>query len=191
MRGGRRWARTCVWLLGMGIASPVAAQIGAGALAVNVVDQAGAAVPGATVTVIAVGTRLSRTVVTGRDGAYSVQGLAPGSYQVRVESSGFRPLIREGIQLATGEIVRLDLQLEVGGLTEAITVTADAPLIRSEASGLGQVIDNKKVVDLPLNGRSFVTLAGLVPVVALPPGSSFPRINGGRPRTSEYLFDGI
>ena len=110
---------------------------------------------------------------------------------MRVELSGFRPLTREGVRLATGETVRLDFELEVGGLTEAVTVTADAPLLRSETSGLGQVIDNRKVVDLPLNGRSFITLAGLAPGVALPPGSSLPRINGGRPRTNEYLFDGI
>ena len=87
--------------------------------------------------------------------------------------------------------MRLDVRLEVGGLTDAITVNADAPLLRSGGAGLGQVIDNRKVIDLPLNGRSFITLAGLAPGVALPPGSSLPRINGGRPRTNEYLFDGI
>jgi hypothetical protein len=188
----RCWGRARLWvLIAVAMTSPVRAQIGAGALAGDVVDQAGAAVPGATVTVVAVGTQRSRTVVTGQDGGYSVQGLAPGAYQVRVELSGFRPLTREGIRLATGETVRLDLRLELGGLTEAITVLADAPLLRSETAGLGQVIDNRKVTDLPLNGRSFVTLAGLAPGVALPPGSSLPRINGGRPRTTEYLFDGI
>ena len=194
MLGGRRWARACLWLLAsVWIASPVGAQIGAGALAGDVVDQAGAAVPGATVTVTAVGTSLSRTVVTSQNGGYVVPGLAPGSYRVRVELSGFRPLTREGIRLATGETVRLDLQLELGALTEAITVTADAPLLRSETSGLGHVVDNRRVVDLPLNGRSFITLASLVPGVALPPppAAPLPRINGGRPRTNEYLFDGI
>ena len=182
----------CLWLLLWGdCRRRSAAQVGAGALTGDVSDQAGAAVPGATVTVTSVGTNLSRTSMTGPDGRYAVPGLAPGSYQVRVELSGFRPLTREGIRLATGETVRLDLQLEVGGLAEAITVTADAPLLRSETSGLGQVIDNRKVVDLPLNGRSFITLASLAPGVALPPGSPLPRINGGRPRTNEYLFDGI
>ncbi len=118
MSGSRRWARACVWLLmGMGVASPVGAQIGAGALAGDVVDQAGAAVPGATVTVVAVDTNVSRTVVTRQDGAYSVQGLAPGFYRVRVELSGFRPLTREAVRLATGETVRLDLQLALGGLS--------------------------------------------------------------------------
>ena len=191
MIGCRRLAR--VWLvvlMGMGGALPAAAQLGAGALTGDVSDQAGAHVPGARVTVTAVGTNLSRTLVTDGEGRYAVPGLAPGAYQVRVELTGFRTLTRDGIRLATGETVRLDLQLEVG-VAEAITVTADAPILRSETSGLGQVIDNRRVVDLPLNGRSFISLAGLVADVALPPGSSLPRINGGRPRTNEYLFDGI
>jgi hypothetical protein len=180
-----------LWLLiVVGIASPVWAQIGAGALAGDVMDQAGGALPGATVTVIEVGTNRFRMIVTAQDGSYVFQGLAPAPYQVRVELNGYRPLTRDGIRIATGETVRLDLQLAVG-LTEAITVTGDAPLLRSETSGLGEVIDNRKVSDLPLNGRSFITLAGLAPGVALPPGSSLPRINGGRPRTNEYLFDGI
>jgi Carboxypeptidase regulatory-like domain len=194
MLEGRCWARACLWLVAsVWIACPVAAQIGAGALAGDVVDQAGAAVPGATVTVTAVGTGLSRTVVTSQNGGYVFPGLAPGSYRVRVELSGFRPLTREGIRLATGETVRLDVQLQIGAVTEAVTVTADASLLRSETSGLGHVVDNRRVVDLPLNGRSFITLASLVPGIALPPppAAPLPRINGGRPRTNEYLFDGI
>jgi hypothetical protein len=189
--GSSRLARAClVVLIGMGAARPAAAQLGAGALTGDVSDQAGAHVPGARVTVTAVGTNVSRTLVTDGEGRYAVPGLAPGAYQVRVELVGFRTLTRDGIRLATGETVRLDLQLQVG-VAEAITVTADAPILRSETSGLGQVIDNRRVVDLPLNGRSFISLAGLAADVALPPGSSLPRINGGRPRTNEYLFDGI
>ncbi len=175
----------------LGIATPVSGQVGAGALTGAVTDQAGAAVPGAAVTVTATGTNLSRTSVTGADGRFVVQGLAPGLYRLRLELDGFRSLTRDGIRLATGETVRLDLQLEIGQQADAITVTGDAPLLRTETSGLGHVIDNRKIVDLPLNGRSFITLAGLAPGVALPPGSSLPRINGGRPRTNEYLFDGI
>ena len=190
---GRRGA---VWLgiwIVLSLATParLEAQTGAGALGGMVRDESGAGVPGATVTATAVGTRQTRVAISGEDGAYAFPSLPPGMYQIRVELSGFRPLAREGVSLGTGETIRLDLQLQVGRLTEAVTVTADAPLLRSATSGLGQVIDNRKVVELPLNGRSFVTLAGLAPGVALPPGSSLPRINGGRPRTNEYLFDGI
>ena len=192
---GRRWrGYACLLsLLTVAMAAPLGAQIGAGALGGDVVDQAGAAVPGATVTVVAMGTNLTRTAVTNQDGAYRVPGLPPGVYQVRVERDGFRPLARDGIRLATGETIRVDLQLAVGGLTEAVTVTADAPLLRTETASLGQVIDNRKIVALPLNGRSFIGLATLAPGVAMPPApaAQFPRINGGRPRTNEYLFDGI
>ena len=193
MRGGRAWGRLCLAVVMLRVASPGAAQIGGAGLAGSVVDQAGAAMPGATVTITAVGTNQSRTTVTGREGTYVVTGLTPGIYGLRVELAGFRPLLREGIRLATGETVRLDLQLELGALTEALTVVGDAPLLRSETSGLGHVIDNRKIVDLPLNGRSFITLASLAPGVAVPPppAAPFPRINGGRPRTNEYLFDGI
>ena len=172
-------------------ATPAHAQLGAGGLVGSVTDQNGAVLPGAVVTITSIATRSSRSIVTGDDGGFAIVSLAPGAYRVTVALDGFRPLTRDGLHVATGDTVRLDVRLEVGGLTDAITVNADAPLLRSGGAGLGQVIDNRKVIDLPLNGRSFITLAGLAPGVALPPGSSLPRINGGRPRTNEYLFDGI
>lgn len=192
MIGWRGSMRACLWLLcSLTLPALAGAQVGLGALSGDVTDQAGAAVPGAIVTVTAVGTNGVRTIATGADGHYTVPGLTPGRYRIHVELTGFRPLTREGVLLSTGETVRLDLQLQVGDLAEAVAVTADAPLLRSETSGLGHVVDHRKVIDLPLNGRSFITLASLVPGVALPPGSPLPRINGGRPRTNEYLFDGI
>jgi carboxypeptidase family protein len=184
----------CFWVLLAllaGIQGNAWAQAGAGRLTGVVSDSAGGAIPGVAVTVTAEATNLSRATVTGSDGSYAVTGLAPGSYRVELVLPGFRPLRREGVRLATGDSISLDLQLTVGGIAEAITVTADAPLLRDRAASLGQVIDHEKIVQLPLNGRSFITLAGLAPGVALPPGSQFPRINGGRPRTNEYLFDGI
>ena len=179
--------------MALALAAPVMAQIGGATLTGRVVDQARAVVPGAMVTLTAVETGISRSAVTEGRGAFAFPGLLPAVYRVHVELAGFRPLTREGIRLATGETVRLDIQLDLGSLAEAITVTADVPLLRSQTSGLGQVIDNRRVVDLPLNGRSFISLASLVPGVALPPppAAPFPRINGGRPRTNEYLFDGI
>ncbi|MGE4084271.1 MAG: carboxypeptidase regulatory-like domain-containing protein [Vicinamibacterales bacterium] len=186
------------WLTGAAAAlvmvtTSAAAQIGAGALTGVVQDADGAAVPGAAITVVAAATNLSRELVTGADGSYFVPALPPGIYRVRVELAGFRPLVHDVVRIATGETIRLDHRLEAGGVSETITVTADAPLLRSESSGLGHVVDQRRVVDLPLNGRSFMALATLVPGVAMPPppAAPFPRINGGRPRTNEYLFDGI
>lgn len=74
---------------------------------------------------------------------------------------------------------------------ESVTVTGEAPLLRTAAAGLGQTVPGEKIIALPLDGRGLISLTALAPGVALPPGSQFPRINGGRPRTNEYLFDGI
>jgi hypothetical protein len=109
----------------------------------------------------------------------------------RLEASGFKRFAREGILLATGERLRVDVVLAVGSPSETVTVTFDAPLLRTETASLGQVVDNRRIVDLPLSGRNFIPLVGLASGVALPPGSGFPRINGGRPRTNEYLYDGV
>ncbi len=167
-------------------ASNLAAQVARGQLTGIVRDPNGALVPGATVTVTAVNTNLQHTVTTS-GGVYAVPGLVPGLYTLGVELSGFRPFLQDGIRVTTGETVRLDVDLLVGDVSESITVTADAPLLRTETGSLGQVIGEEKIVGLPLNGRLFITLAALVPGVALPPGSLLPRINGGRPRTNEYL----
>jgi hypothetical protein len=175
------------------VASPAAAQVGGGAIAGVVVDQSGEPVAGAIVTATAVASGSSRSAAAEKAGTFVVPGLAPGRYRVRVEVSGFKSLTRDGVQVATGETVRVDLRLDVGAITESVTVAGDASLLRSELSGLGHVVDNQKIVELPLNGRSFITLAALVPGIAVPPSPAapFPRINGGRPRTNEYLFDGI
>jgi hypothetical protein len=167
------------------------AQAGAGALTGVVRDEAGAVVRGATVTVTAIQTGVSRTVVSSAAGVYGAAGLAPGVYRVRVELTGFRPLVRDGVRVATGETLRVDLELAVGSLTEAVTVAGDAAPLRRETASLGTVVAHEQIVQLPLNGRTFITLASLSPGVALPPNSQLPRINGGRPRTNEYLFDGI
>ena len=189
----RQWkafvlAAAMLWLAPAGVAH---AQVGAGTLTGTILDQAGTALPGVTVTVVQPSTHLTRMAVTAADGRFVVPALPAGRYSVRVEPTGFRIFTRDGVTVSTGETVRLDIRLDVGGVAESVTVTGDAPLLRSETSGLGHAVDSRKIVGLPLNGRSFISLAGLVPGVALPPASSLPRINGGRPRTNEYLFDGI
>ena len=170
---------------------PAGAQAGAGEITGLVKDQAGAAVPGATITVTETRTNLQRVAVSTGDGVYTAASLAPGDYRLDVELAGFKPVRREGVRLATGEKARIDFDLSVGDVREQVTVVGDAPIVRAETASLGTVVENEQVVQLPLNGRLFIMLAAIAPGVALPPNSVLPRINGGRPRTNEYLFDGI
>lgn len=192
MPGGMKPAVAVVAMVLFAPAGLARAQIGSGAITGVIADASGAAVAGAAVTVRAPATGLSRATVSGAAGDYVLQGLSPGVYEVRVTRAGFRPHLRTDIRLATGETVRVDAALDVGA-TDAVTVTAGVSVLRSQSSGLGHVVDQTRIVGLPLNGRSFIALAGLVPGVALPPppAAPLPRINGGRPRTNEYLFDGI
>ena len=171
--------------------SPAFAQIAGAELTGSIVDQMGAALPGAAVTVVGVATNRARVVTTTSEGMYAATGLAPGDYAVEVALDGFTTVRRRGIRLATGEKVRIDFVLAVGDVREEVTVAAAAPAVRAGTASLGAVVGHEQVVQLPLNGRTFISLAVLAPGVALPPGSQLPRINGGRPRTNEYLFDGI
>jgi hypothetical protein len=171
--------------------SSAIAQTAAAAITGVVRDQAGAAVPGATVTVTNTRTNARRIAVSTVDGIYTAASLAPGEYRLDVELTGFKPVRRAGVRLETGEKARIDFHLGVGDIREQVTVVADAPIARGETASLGTVVENEQVVQLPLNGRLFIMLAAIVPGVALPPNSVLPRINGGRPRTNEYLFDGI
>lgn len=171
------------------------AQAGQSEVTGEVRDQAGAAVAQARVTAAEVSTGQSFTSTTGDGGVYAITNLKPGAYTIAVEAAGFKRLTREGVQLVTGERVRVDATLEPGAVSESVTVNAGASLLRTESGSLGQVIPNRKIVDIPLNGRNFLSLVALSPGVGQPPpttaGPSFPRINGGRPRTNEYLFDGV
>jgi len=177
------------WLIAV---LPAGAQAGSGEITGVVRDQAGAAVPGATITVTDTRTNLQRVAVSNGDGIYTAASLAPSSdYRLDVELAGFKPVRREGIRLATGEKARIDFDLSVGDVREQVTVVGDAPIARAETASLGTVVEHEQVLQLPLNGRLFIMLAGIAPGVALPPNSVLPRINGGRPRTNEYLFDGI
>ena len=173
------------------MAASASAQVGAGAISGVVRDETGLPVPGVSVTATDTRRSGSRTSVSTSAGVYSLPSLAPGVYRVRVELVGFRPIVRDGVRVETGGGLRLDFVLAVGGLAETVHVPAESPILREGAAGLGQVISDDRVTALPLNGRSFITLASMAPGVALPPGSQLPRIAGGRPRTNEYLFDGI
>jgi len=170
------------------------AQAARGELTGEVRDSAGALVVQPQITIVDISTGQTFFPPIS-NGSYSITSLRPGTYNITVVGAGFKQLTRQGVQLMTGERVRLDFVLEPGSVNESVTIRADASLLRGESGSLGQVISNSKVVELPLNGRNFLSLVSLSAGVAQPPpttaGPSFPRINGGRPRTNEYLFDGI
>lgn len=158
-------------------------------------DSAGSIVPGTKVLATNSSTSETFSATSNGDGLYSLPRLRSGSYRIEITRQGFKKVIQDGIVLATGEVVRLDATLTPGSVEDEVIVNSDASLLRTETGSLGQVIPNKRIADLPLNGRNFFSLITLVPGVAQPPptssGPSLPRINGGRPRVNEYLYDGI
>src|SRR5262245_7369366 len=179
----------------VGIPVIALAQASQAELTGDVRDGSGAGVAKAIITATQTETGDVTTTTSGKDGVYIVTNLRPGLYKVVVEMQGFRRFVQEGLRLTTGERIRLDVSLTVGGVNEEVKITADASLLRTETGSLGQVIPNRRIVDLPLNGRNYFSLITLVPGVAAPPpttaGPSFPRLNGGRPRVNEFLYDGI
>lgn len=173
----------------------VRAQAGRAELTGDVTDADNAAVAGVQIVLTELATGQTAEIQTGADGGFVFTNRKPGAYSLRISAAGFKTIIRENVTLTTGERIRIDARLDISAGQEIVTISADAPLLRTETSGLGQVIGNKQIVDLPLNGRSFLSLVGLSAGVAQQPrtteGPSLPRIGGGRPRVNEYLFDGI
>ncbi len=192
----RSWMSKFVFVVALvSLSFSLHAQAGRAELNGQIRDEAGATIRAAKITLMEVATNNSITTTSNEEGFLSFTNLKPGLYAVTVAAQGFHRLVREGIRLATGERVNVNLTLKVGSVADVITIAADASLLRTEQASLGQVIDNRKIVSLPLNGRNFLSLVSLSAGVAAPPrtseGVSFPRINGGRPRVNEYLFDGI
>ncbi len=126
-----------------------------------VTDTTQASLPGATVTVTQVATGAQRVIVTDAEGRFSVPGLRPATYDVKVELSGFTPAEMKQLTLRNGETVRPTLTLAVGTVAEQITVTGETPLLQTSSASVGQVISEKMIEDLPLNGRGVLSLTAL------------------------------
>jgi hypothetical protein len=131
----------------------------------DVTDNSGAAAPGAEVTATATATGVERKVTTNDSGTYTIPFLAPGEYRITVQKQGFQTVNRGGVRLEVNQTARLDFTLTVGSVSETVQVTGAAPLIESDSSAIGQVVEKKAIEDLPLNGRNFVQLATLGPGV--------------------------
>ncbi|WP_353069430.1 carboxypeptidase-like regulatory domain-containing protein [Tunturibacter empetritectus] len=157
----------------------------------RVFDPSGAAIANAPVELVESSTNLHRSTTTSSSGDYLFIHLNPGSYRVEVKAPGFKGLNREGVTVIVGQTVSLDLTLSPGGDPQSVTVNSDAALLQAETSNIQTNISGAFVAAVPLNTRNFIQLTTLAPGVALPPGTLLPRINGGRPRTNEYIYDGI
>ena len=183
----------------------VQAQVTAGTILGTVRDSSGATVSGAAIIIKEVAKGTAQAVLSDDNGSYYAPYLTPGTYQVSIEKSGFRKQASQAFELQVDQKARVDFTLQLGPVTESVDVTAAAPLVKSETAELGEVITEKAVRELPLNGRNFAQLVYLAPGVTpgqqgenLSGASSFnPRAAsnfnalGSQANTNAWLVDGI
>lgn len=175
-----------------------------------VTDATGSPIPGATVSATNTRTNAVRTDVSDARGAYTITALPIGDYRISVELSGFKPQVTP-ITLTVGQVANVNFKLQLGNVSEAITVTAAAPLVEKSTSEISTLIDSKQIENLPLNGRNFTQLATLVPGVNRGiPGSNAAgqsgqaetfrygefggaalSVNGLREQFNNFMIDGI
>lgn len=165
---------TCAALCLMGL--PAAAQVTTGTILGSVSDPSGASVANATVTVTEVnrGTAVTRT--TDETGSFTVPFLVPGLYKVTIEAAGFKRAEQANITLNVDQRARVDVILQVGNVSETVEVVASAPLLQASSAETGQVIEQRAVQELPLNGRNFAQLVYLAPGVT--PGQAGENLSG-------------
>jgi Carboxypeptidase regulatory-like domain/TonB dependent receptor len=178
--------------------APAAAQQETATITGTITDATGAVIPRAAVTVTNVLTNQSVKTESDDQGLYVVPSLRPGEYSVTAESSGFPKTVRSGITLQVAQVARVNITLQTGQLTEVVEVVGATSLLETQTSSRGAVIDQKKIVELPLNGRDYNQLALLSPGVL--PGT--PRlasvnfkgvlnVNGNRTFNNVFLLDGV
>ncbi|MFB3902135.1 MAG: carboxypeptidase regulatory-like domain-containing protein [Acidobacteriota bacterium] len=184
------WA---VWMLSLCLPFALA-QTETGTIMGIVRDPSDAVVGGCVVTVINVDKGTRRESIADEQGHYRVPLLTPGNYRVVVQQEGFRTVNRSGIILHVDQTVVVDVALELGSLTSEVSVTEDAPLVTTNEPTQAQVIDNQKIVDLPLNGRDYIQLALIsAGTNQPPPGGRTGGFAGSgmRPTQNNYLLDGL
>jgi hypothetical protein len=180
------------------VASPVLAQTGQ----INgaITDNSGAVVPGVTVKAVEAATRLARDTVSGADGRYIFTSLRPTTYEITAELSGFRTSQRTGVVLQANQNLTVNFSIELGTLAETITVSGESPTVDVSSSTISEVVDSKRIVELPLNGRDAATLSTLVPGMVLTsvdresgktiPGALRMSTNGTESRQVSFRLDG-
>src|ERR671912_1518033 len=163
------------------------------------VDQSEGAIPGVTVTATNVATNESRTAVTNSEGVYRLAALTVGSYELAFELEGFRPVRRTGVLVEAAVPRTIDVQLEVGGLSEALTVTAENPVLQNTTPTVARRLSSEEITSVPSSTRSFTHLltatagvsADLPPVGSNDTGAISPSVNGTKQTRNSVLYDGI
>ncbi|MBI3941063.1 MAG: TonB-dependent receptor [Acidobacteria bacterium] len=164
-------------------------------------DEQGAVIPGVTITAVHTETAAERSTVTDDQGRYRLSGLSLGNYAVRAELEGFKKEIRTGILLTLGREAVVDFTLSVGEITEQVVVSGEAPIVDTTSSGLGGLVNEARIKELPLNGRSFQQLALLEPGVVMATKSTGSLLNqgkgtrlsasGAKPYFNVFLLDSV
>lgn len=189
-------SRAVILLLALVVlAAPLRAQIDTGTILGTVKDATGAVVPRAKVTLTNTATGVSIDRITDEEGRYIFPAIKSGSYQVTVEATGFKKFVRSGIQLSIQQSPEINVALDAGDISQTVEVTAEAPLLQTTESSVGQTVGGEAINNLPLNGRDWTYLARLSVGVNIPQqGARAPAqfaANGMRPAQNNYLIDGI
>src|SRR5262245_304846 len=157
----------------------------------RVTDPSGAVIPGASLTVTNVNTSAVRNVVTTEPGTYTFPSIPPGSYRMRTELPGFKTAVSEQFEVQVQQVVRLDVVLQLGQISDTVEVAAAAELLQSETASVGTVIENKIITELPLNGRQYLGLVALSPNVnTLAPSAGQAGSRQGGDRASQSISTG-
>ena len=165
-------------------------------------DPSGAAVSGAKVTATSVDRGVAYTTTANTEGYYNLPNLPIGAYTVKVENAGFQTAVQSNITLEMNQVAKLDFQLLVGNVQTTVEVTGAAPLLQTEETLLGQVIDSRTDATLPLATRNYVQLTLLAPGTVHPDPSTFqsglttsssgrPYVNGNREQANNFMLDGM
>jgi hypothetical protein len=162
----------------------------------QITDAAGRSVPKAEVRIVNLATGVASRTTTNDEGIYSVTGLIPGRYRVTVQKQGFREVIVDGLTLNVQDVVAQNVQLQIGSVSETVTVEAGGTNINTTDAAVGTVVDRQFVGNMPLNGRSFQTLLTLVPGVLQVPSSGVGysgeiSVNGQRTEANYFTVDGV
>ncbi len=192
--------RQVAWFVSFALTAGFAVAQGTGAITGTVTDPNGGTVPGAMVVLRETRTNASRQAQTDANGGYTITPLSSGEYKLEVESAGFQRLTQSGIRLQIDERLRVDVALKVGSVSEVVEVTGQGAAVNTQDAVLRNVIDARRMVDLPLNGRNALQLAvltpGVIPIRQDVGGSFQPAdqvsvaVSGSRSNGLNYVMDG-